>query len=296
MGIIEEIKYSFSKGDYLVKLIYINIGIFLLANIISVVNSLMAYSDTNFATQYLSMPAYLPGLARHFWTPFTYMFLHEGFLHILFNMLWLFWMGRIFVEYLSSFRLLSVYLAGGLAGAALYLLAYNTLPAFSPSAFNLSYLMGASASVMAIVIAVAAYVPNYSVTLVFIGPVKLKYIGLVIIIIDVISIAGSNAGGHIAHLGGAVFGYLYGTSMRSGTDFLSFAHPLLGKFTGFFVPKQHHLKVNKNTSPRFEHIRQEPPLHSQKEIDAVLDKIAKSGYDSLNKDEKELLFRISSKK
>jgi len=295
MSIAEEIKQSFKKGDYLVKLIYINIGVFLVINIFDVVAMLFGTGVAGMLVDYLAMPAYLPQLLWRVWSPISYMFVHKDFLHILFNMLWLFWMGRIFVEYLGQQKLLSIYLLGGLAGAALYLLAYNTLPAFSPSPFNPSLILGASGAVMAIVLAIATYLPNYTINLMFIGPVRLKYLALAMVVLDVLGMAGSNSGGHIAHLGGATLGILWGYQLRKGTDIFKSVHPIIGKTAQIFKRKDPPIKVHYKSSDRFSHIRKDPPI-DQGKMDKILDKIAKSGYDSLTKEEKDLLFIMSNKK
>ncbi len=293
MGIIDEIKASFRKGDYLVKLIYINVGMFLIVNIVNVISALFALNISGVMLDWLAMPAYLPQLAWRAWTPLTYMFLHEQFLHLLFNMLWLFWMGRIFVEYLGAHKLLSVYIVGGLAGAALYIAGFNLLPMFN-SDYDTGLILGASGAVMAVVMAIAAYLPNYTMHLMFIGPVRLKYLALAMAVLDVIGIVGNNAGGHIAHLGGAALGAFWGFRLSQGTDFLKAVHPFLFKTMQMFVPKPK-IKVHYRTDNRFGHLKPEPPVGNQKEIDLILDKIAKSGYDSLTKDEKNILFRMGNK-
>ena len=294
MNIINEIKASFKKGDYLVKLIYINVAVFLIVNIVNVVSALFALNISGALLDWMAMPAYLPQLAWRVWTPITYMFLHEGFMHLLFNMLWLFWMGRIFVEYLGPHKLLSVYLVGGLAGAGLYVLAFNVLPVFHPSVFETGLILGASGAVMAVVMGIAAYLPDYTIHLMFIGPVRLKYVALAMIVLDVIGIAGSNAGGHIAHIGGAALGAIWGYRLGQGTDLLKPVHPLLFSLTKLFTPKPV-IRVHYRTDERFGHLRAEPRTPSQKEMDPILDKIAKSGYDSLTKDEKNILFRMSNR-
>ena len=293
MGILDEIKASFRKGDYLIKLIYINVGMFLIVNIVKVISALFVLNISGVMLDWLAMPAYLPQLLWRAWTPITYMFLHEDFLHLLFNMLWLFWMGRIFVEYLGAHKLLTVYLVGGLAGAGLYIIGFNLLPMFN-SQNDIGLILGASGAVMAVVIGIAAYLPNYTIHLMFIGPVRLKYLALAMIVLDIIGMAGNNAGGHIAHLGGAMLGISWGLTLGKGTDFLKPLHQPLFKLMQLFVPKPK-LKVHYRTDERFGHLKPEPPVGNQKEIDAILDKIAKSGYDSLSKDEKNLLFRMSNK-
>jgi membrane associated rhomboid family serine protease len=235
-----------------------------------------------YANSYLALPAYLPKLLTRFWTPITYQFMHAGILHILFNMLWLFWMGQIFEEFLGRKRTIGLYLLGGLFGAAFFVISYNVFPFFTAGNAALSgSVVGASASVMAIVVGAATIVPNYTISLMFIGPVKLKWLVLVYVAIDFLGVTGPNAGGQIAHLGGAFFGFMYVKQIQKGNDWVA-------SIAGLFK-KRSKLKVvanNKNkdavSKPR------------QEDIDHILDKISKSGYENLTKQEKEILFRASN--
>ncbi|TVR72309.1 MAG: rhomboid family intramembrane serine protease [Marinilabiliales bacterium] len=294
MSIIDEIKTSFQKGSMLTKLIYINLAVFVAVKLVQVVLFLFSTGQpgTFFLIDWLAVPANIEGLLSRPWTIFTYMFLHEGFLHILFNILWLFWFGRIFLEYLDENKLLGVYILGGLAGAALYIFAFNVFPVFA-QVLPVSRALGASAAVLAVVISISVYVPNYTINLVFIGPVRLKYIAAFMIVLDVISIAGSNAGGHIAHLGGALFGWLFIRQYRKGKDLTRGINVLFFKIASLFKPPRK-LKVEyRKSRTDYDYHRQK--AERQKRIDDILDKISKSGYDSLSKEEKEILFRVSNK-
>ncbi len=224
------------------------------------------------------------------------MFLHEGFLHILFNMLWLFWFGKIFLEYLDQKKLLSVYLLGGLVGGALFILSYNVFPAFQQTLYG-SIALGASAAVMAIVMTISFYVPDYKINMMFIGPLKLKYLALAVIVIDILSIQGDNAGGHIAHLGGALFGFVYASQIRKGKDISRGFNRIMDWVFSLFK-RRSKLKVEykrpagkSETDIEFKQRK----AGEQKEIDHILEKISKSGYDALSKKEKEILFRSSKK-
>jgi len=190
--------------------------------------------------------------------------------------------------YLNEKKLLSVYLVGGLAGAALYILAFNIFPAFQDVVPE-SIALGASASVMAIVIAIAVYVPDYSINLLFLGPVKLKYIALVAIILDVLSIAGSNAGGHIAHLGGALFGYVYISQYRKGKNITRGFDRMMDSLFSLFKPKPKFRVTHKKPKTDIEYNKQK--VKDQERMNKILEKISKHGYDSLTKEEKEILFR-----
>lgn len=290
MTIFEEIKESFKKGSSLTRLIYVNLAVFLIVKITQVILFLFNADPLSYSLviRNLAVPAEFPALIRKPWTIITYMFLHNGFLHILFNILWLYWFGRIFLEYLDGKKLVGVYLLGGFSGALFYMIAFNFLPAFE-NILSSSIALGASASVLAIVIAISVYVPNYTIYLLFLGPVKLKYIALVTILIDIISIAGSNAGGHIAHLGGALFGWYYIQRYRRGKDITKGINSILDAFFTWLKPRRNIKVTYKRTPSDHEFNRQR--VQNQEVIDKILEKISRSGYDSLTKEEKELLFR-----
>lgn len=293
MAIIDEIKNSFRKGSTLNRLIYINLAVFILVNLVEMIfylsNSHEGFSG--FLVQ-LAVPADLSVLARKPWTPVTYMFTHKGFIHILFNLLWLFWFGKVFLEYFDGRKLVGVYILGGLSGALLYVAAFNLLPVFS-EAVPLAIALGASASVTAVAIAVAAYVPNYTWNLLFIGRVKIIYVAIAVFILSSLIEFSENAGGKIAHIGGALFGYLYTVRYKQGKDMTRGINRLLEWIFSLFKPRP---KI------RVTHRKQESDLDynkrkadEQKEVDRILDKIAKSGYSSLSAKEKEILFRQSKK-
>ncbi len=289
-GIFDEIKETFKHGSMLTRLIYINLGVFLIVKIVDAFVGLFAIGTENVLIQWLAVPADLSILLYKPWTVFTYMFLHQGFIHILFNLLWLFWFGKIFLEYLTGKQLLNVYLLGGLAGAALYILSFNVFPAFS-DAIPFSIALGASAAVLAIVVATAVYVPDYTVHLMFLGTVKLKYIALVSVILDIVFLMDGNAGGHIAHMGGALFGYFYIKQLRKGKDISKGFGKTLDSIFSLFKPKNN-LKVTYKRGETDIDYKQRKNIQ-QKEVDKILEKIAKSGYDSLSKNEKDILFRQS---
>lgn len=291
-NIINELKNRFTSGSILVRLIYINIAVFLFILISGAIYSLInPQAIENPLVLWLAVPADITQLYK-FWTLITYMFLHQDFLHILFNMLWLYWFGIIFLQYLDQRKLLGVYILGGLAGAVLYIVIYNLIPALEAER---SIALGASASVMAIVIATAVYVPDYRLNLLFIGPVKLKYIALVAIGFDVLSILeSSNVGGHIAHIGGALFGYFYIQQYRKGVDLTRKTNEILDDFFDLFKSKPKMKVSYKKTKPPTNDMEYNAQKQTQQEeIDRILDKISKSGYDSLTKAEKEKLFKMS---
>ncbi|MBD1394003.1 rhomboid family intramembrane serine protease [Mucilaginibacter glaciei] len=285
----QNIQYKIQQsGSKITLLIGINVAIFLLINVTAIVEQLFSgfgnSAILNLTNEYLLLPASLPKLLTRFWTPITYMFMHAGIFHILFNMLWLYWMGKIFEEYLGNKRTIGLYLFGGLAGGLLFVACYNLLPAFTNvNAAATSTIVGASASVMAVIIATATLLPDYTISLILIGPVKLKWIALFYIVIDFFGIAGANAGGEIAHLGGALMGFIYIKQMQRGNDFILAISKL-------FIRSKPKLKVVANPAAP----KRSSGLPQQDEIDRILDKISGSGYDSLSKQEKETLFRASN--
>jgi len=286
MSVVDEIKESFKKGSVLTRLIYINIGVFLAVRIIHVFFFLL---NQDFSLlNWLSLPADSRQLLLMPWTLITYMFLHFNFLHILFNILWLYWMGKIFLFYFDEKKLLGVYILGGLSGGLFFLLAYNLFPAFA-DVIVFSRLLGASASVLAIIAAVATYAPNHTINLLFIGQIRMKYLALVSIALYVIGIASSNAGGNLAHLGGAAFGFVFALQYRKGQDLTRWTTKFMDVVARLFQPQQR-IKVSYRGKNDIEYNRHKN--QQQEEINRVLDKISKSGYDSLTKEEKELLFKM----
>jgi membrane associated rhomboid family serine protease len=227
----------------------------------------------------------------------SYMFLHIEFWHILFNMLWLYWFGRIFMEYLNSRQLLFTYIAGGLAGGLLFVFAYNVFPVFHDS-LGSSVALGASASVMAIVTTISFFVPNYTIQLLFIGRIRILYLAIILFIFDFIAIPSGNAGGHIAHIGGAFFGYFFSLWMRKTTYAYSSGVfiSLYKKIVSLFRPR---LKVSSSNNfsgrPKTDETYNEDKNRYQERIDSILEKISRGGYDSLTKEEKDFLFRSSGK-
>ncbi|MDG2139068.1 MAG: rhomboid family intramembrane serine protease [Flavobacteriales bacterium] len=279
MSLIQNIKNEFKNSNYLNKLIYLNVFVFLILNISSVFFSLFLIDIKSFSEN-LMLSSNTSEIIEHPWTLLTYMFLHENFFHLLFNMIWLHFGGKLFLQYLNQKQLLNIYILGGLSGGILFIIAFNYLPALILHNEN-AMALGASASVLAIVFALATYIPNYKINIPLIGFVKLKYIALFFIILDLLSIPKGNAGGHIAHLGGALFGYIYIKQInqkRNNKD-----NSLIKFFINIFRPVK---KMNP---------KQKNKTDNQRNIDLVLEKISKSGYNSLNKDEKELLFNSSKK-
>lgn len=217
------------------------------------------------------------------------MFTHKDFFHVLFNVLWLYWFGRIFLSYFSEKQLLSVYILGGLAGAFLYIVSYNIFPGLQPQVQD-SYALGASASVMAIVIAVAFLVPDYKIYVMLIGPVKIIYVALIAFVLSSLVDFSINTGGKIAHIGGAAFGYYFTNRYNHAKDITMWFSQLLDKLFYLFKRDRKMKVTHKKPVTDYEYNKQK--ISQQKEVDRILDKISKQGYDSLSKEEKAFLFRM----
>ncbi len=293
MDIVGDIKRTFKEGSVLTRLIYINIGVFLLMKIVGVFFYLAG--QPYLLVDWLSLPSNTTELISKPWTPVTYMFLHTGFIHLLFNILGLYWFGKLFLYHLEGDKLLGVYLLGGLAGAALYVISYNVFPIFEN---DNSILLGASASVFAVLTAGAFYDPDREIMLPLIGTFKLKYVAVFYILLSVIGISSTNPGGNIAHLGGAFWGWFYIFQLRKGKDMgaglVKFLDDIAKKLVKLFKPKSH-LTVTHKQPPRDDRDYNRHKNSQQDEINHILDKIAKSGYDSLSSKEKELLFKQGKK-
>ena len=293
-SIIDGFKDSFRQGSILTKFIYLNIGVFLAVKIVQIFLYLFNSPDNtmNFL-RWLAVSADLSELIRKPWTVVTYMFLHENFIHILFNLLWFYWFGKIFLEYFEQKKLTGVYILGGLAGAVLYILSFNIFPVFGSVLHN-SLALGASASVMAIVIAVSFYVPDHTVHMMFFGQVKIKYLAIGVFLITSVFDFSTNTGGKIAHIGGALLGYLFTYQFRKGKDITRGINRLIDNIVSFFKPRQKMKVTYKRPKTDMEFSRQK--AEKQKEVDRILDKISKGGYESLTKKEKEILFKMGKGK
>jgi membrane associated rhomboid family serine protease len=294
-SLIDDFKNSFRKRDNgLIKIILLNIIVFLFLGFVSVISWM---SKSQFYQTYIIVNFEIPAQWLWFlykpWTLITYFFTHEDIFHILFNMLGLYWFGRIIDEFLGNRRVINLYILGGLAGGLIYLLFYNTIPYFKELAdafyahtgFPLS-MKGASASVFAIVVAAATLAPEYRFNLLFIGPVKIVYIAAIYVVGSWLGIKGDNAGGNLAHLGGALIGFIYIKQLQRGVDLGKPINVISTWFNNLGKPR---LKVYTNKSKAMK------SQISQKEVDAILDKISRSGYESLSKEEKEKLFKASQK-
>jgi len=291
MNLFENLRQTFLQGNAVIRLIYLNVAVYLLLQITVVVLKLFTL-DGSFVFTYLALPSSLEMLMYRPWTLLTYMFLHQDFFHILFNMLALYWFGRLFLSYFNEKQLFGLYVVGGLSAGLLYMIAYNVFPLFAGSS---AVLMGASGSIMAVILAVAAYSPNVEMRFMLLGNLKLKYIALAVVLISFFGITSRNAGGEIAHLGGALYGYFFIVSLRHGKDSTRAVNRIIDFFVNIF--RRRKLKVSK--SPKNKKMTDEEfnmhKANNLEEINRILDKIKASGYSSLTETEKKKLFEQSKK-
>lgn len=283
----KELKHKvFQSGDPSYLYIGVNTMIFVIFALINIPFFLSGNGGSGYdglIREYVGFPASLDKLPYRFYTIFTYQFFHEGFFHLLFNMLWLFWMGRIFLDFLKPRQFHFVYLFSGVAGALLYLLAYNVFPVFaSATASGIATVIGSSAAVMGIVVATATLVPDYSLRLLLFGDVKLKYLAMAYVLLDLIGTASPNAGGSFAHIGGAILGFTYIKMLRNGRDWSN----IFKKKPKMRVVKNNAVNPQARKTNHIDKVAQE-------EIDAILDKISRTGYEKLSREEKETLFKAS---
>ncbi len=295
LSMFNDIKNYFSKGSTVSRLVGINMGVFIVFALFRLFFYL--WNNSTFSAEtinWLAVSSNIEVVASKPWTLITYSFLHVRFFHILFNMLVLYVGGRLFSQFLGEGRLVPTYILGAIAGAAFYIGAYNFFPVFE-GVRHQAVAFGASASVLAIFFAVAVFQPNYQLSLLLFGRIKLKYIALIFIVIDLLSIERGNPGGHIAHLGGATWGFVYVALLKSNIDPAGFFYRMFKWLKGLLAPKQK-LKVKRTGSrPLNDYEYNKKRAENQKEIDEILDKISKSGYQSLSANEKEILFRMSNK-
>ncbi|MBR8704568.1 rhomboid family protein [Bacteroides pyogenes] len=297
--IITDLREKFKRGDLLVRLIYINAGVFIIGALVNVFLKLFNQSPAGLL-EWFALPASFPRLALQPWSILTYMFIHADFLHILFNMLWLYWFGILFLRSFTARHLLGVYVLGGICGGLLYMIAYNIFPFFSDSVIY-SVLIGASASTLAIVAAIAYREPDYRVYLLFFGAVRLKYLALVAVGADLLLITSGNAGGHIAHLGGALSGLCFAAFLNKGVDLTGWINKLFDGVAALFrkdtwrrKPKMKvHYRPNADRARDYDYNARKKAQSD--EVDRILEKLKRSGYESLTTEEKKSLFDASKR-
>lgn len=302
-GLFDDLKSEFNKpNNTLVQLILINVVIFLTVIVVLVVSRLSNSTADRWLLDQLMMPWSPAALLRKPWTILTYSFTHAEPLHILWNMVFLYWFGRLIEEYLGSRRLVGLYIMGALGGALCYFLAYNLIPYFHNQVGG-QVLLGASGAALSVAVGAATLLPNYTFHLLFIGPVRIKYIVLFFVVLSFFNSVGTNAGGNLAHLGGALVGFMYIKLLQNGSDLGRPVYWVMDIWSNLFRAKPP-VKVSQRqrstqtatasysaASPSAGHVA----IPDQDEVDAILDKIGRSGYESLTREEKQKLFRASQK-
>ena len=294
---LEEFKNAFNRpNNGHVQLILINVAVFLVLVVLYVFSTVSGMKEAfRVLHDQFSIPPLLQDFILRPWTIITYAFAHSfDIWHIVFNMLALYWFGKLFVEYLGSDKLVALYILGALSAGVIYLLVFNTIPFFQSKAGEFDGMVGASGAVYAVMVGAATLLPDYTFFLLFLGPVRIKYIAAFYIVLSFLGSVGGNAGGNIAHLGGALMGYVYIKQMQVGVNWGGWITATLDWFKGLFRPGSK-VKVTyrkestaKGQTPKFSKATQE-------EIDAILDKISDKGYESLSKEEKEKLFNASKR-
>ncbi len=290
MNLLDQLKYQFKTGGTYIKIIYINVGIYLLFLIFNILFTLMQWNlNSNFLESYLTFSSSPIMFLKRPWTIFTYMFLHGSFWHIFNNMLIYFFTARMFEDLVGKKAALNTYIIGGFCGAILYLVTHNLFPFFS----NMGDIpmLGASAAVMAVFVGLATYSPNYEVMLFGVLRIKMKYLAIIWVAFDVIGLANQDGVAHFAHLGGAFWGYVFVNNFKKGKDISNWFNQLTSLISS--ISKKKKIKiVYKKKNP----IVKKPVKGSQirqEKVDEILDKIKASGYESLSKEEKDYLFDAS---
>lgn len=308
---INKISFHWKTASWLLKIVYINIAIFLVLRILAVVGFFLNINVTEWI-KWIECPSSIANFIQQPWSIITYMFAQFDVLHILFNMLWLYGFGKLFLEFNSQKQLLALYIYGGILGALVFMAGYNLLPVFEG---HTGWLIGSSASAIAIVIATAILNPEYKVGLLFIGQISLKWIAIITLAIFFLGLSGENSGGHMAHFGGALAGALYGIMMRKGTDITRPFNKFLDSIANAFYsikdfkftrpkaksPKAKKWDSNSSNSQSQKDSKGAPSgkasasPEDQAELDKILDKIKKSGYTALSAEEKKRLFDVSKR-
>ena len=281
MSFITNIQNRFRQANIVEKFITINLAVFLFVFLLNTLGFL--FQSNTSLVNWLILPATFDGFISKPWTIITYGFVHVEFLHILMNLISMYFVGNLFVQYFTPKQFISFYILGTLFGGIVFMLSYNFFPAFANDLSN-SVLLGASAGVSAIFIGIATYIPNYQFKVPLIGFVKLWHFAAVWVTLDIIQIPAGNAGGHLAHIGGAIFGFIY-VSQASTTEI-----KIWSKIVHFFTAKKKPLKTVYK-SKKTKSTKQANTTYKQQKINVILDKISKSGYDTLSKEEKDFLFK-----
>ena len=292
MNFREKLFYRFQQFNVAEKLIVFNVIFFVLPLLINTFLFLFKIPIDSY-TVWFELSSSFSELVFKPWTLISYSFLHSGFFHLFFNMYIFLFTSRLFLNLFKSNSLLNVYFLGVIFGGLLFLFSYNFFPAFENSK---PYMIGSSAGVMSLLIFMSTYSPNLEVRLIIFN-IKLLYIGIAFMMLDVIQIPYGNAGGHIAHLGGALLGFIYANKLKNGVDIgLPFERIIFKLFNLFqFNKTKMNVAFKNKSNKKFSGRNDNNSKTHQKKIDEILDKISSSGYESLSKKEKDFLFKAGNK-
>lgn len=302
-NIVDDVKREFAKSENaLVKIILVNTAVFLVLLLLKIILTLSQSSNVYAAViNTLQLPAATYEFLYKPWTLITYFFTHDDIFHILFNMLFLYWFGKLVDEYLGAKRVIALYMLGGIAGGLIYIVLYNILPYFQAHIVG-SRMLGASAAAFSVAVGASTLLPNYTFNLIFLGPVRIKFIALFYIILSLAQTVGPNAGGNLAHLGGAFTGYIFIKLLQNGTDLGKPIYAIMTAWSRLFRKRPsmqvtyRERQVYRSTSVYSSSSSGTIEMPDQMEIDSILDKISKSGYESLTREEKQKLFKASQQK
>jgi membrane associated rhomboid family serine protease len=297
--IIEDFKLKARNGDPITRLIIINAAVFLFISIFRILTFASGEAVSmlrleGFISHNLSLPLSVNGFLIKPWTLLTYMFTHIDVMHVFWNMILLYWFGSILSQYTNKNKLLPLYLLGGICGGIITIMLITVIPSFYP--YLGSPMIGASAGVTAIIIAAATLVPTVKINMPFVGPIQLVYVAIVVVFLDVLNTASyNNVGGNLSHLGGALMGYIFIVQYKKGKDMSKGINRFFEWVKGLFKssPKSK-MKVAYSRGVSDEEYNYNKKKE-QEYIDSILDKISKSGYESLTKNEKDVLFKASKK-
>jgi membrane associated rhomboid family serine protease len=293
MSLKNDIIDLFKDGSLLNRLIVINLTVFVVVNLLNVISTLCGLPS---GERYLMLPLSPGVLLVRPWTLLTYMFVQTQFVHLIFNLLVLYWFGKLFLLFFSQKDLVGVYVFGGLVGGLFSMTLYNLIPYYSQRIYTAeSYLLGASAAVMAIVVATAVMSPDYRLRLVLIGEVKISWLALAYVLLSLLQIVSSNAVGELSHLGGALAGFLFTYCYKKGTNIVSWVGAILDWFSNL-------MKGNWSSNPKMKvtygDVRNQTDYQynaskkaHEENVDRILEKIKQSGYDSLSEEERKELFK-----
>ena len=292
MTILDDLKMKFRTGNVVTQLLFWNVALFVVPLVIFSFLKLFRI-DIDFL-HFISLSSDPKALFVRPWTLISYAFFHNDFFHVLFNMLLLNFAGQLFVTFFTQKQVLGLYLASAIFSGFVYIFSYLVFPALSNQTV---YLVGASGAIMAILVATATYQPMMEVRLFLLGNIKLVYLVLALLVIDLIQLPMNNTGGHLAHIGGSIFGYLFVTQIRNGIDITAWATNIISFFSNLFQPKKKYPFKKVYVNPKKPIEKRDSKIifkdENQKKIDSILDKIGQSGYDSLTQTEKQFLISMN---